>query len=577
MANFTPEGIIRIGRVPFDNSYKHTMTFADRTAQASFFSSVCTQSLSRDDYTYVRMGNSIKVPFNSESLFTYNYVMYQNANYGNKWFYAFIVGINYINKSTTELVLQLDEMQTWYFDYELTTAWIDREHVNDDTPGINLVPEPSMDIQYIYDDKSVGSKVQHYCDYRWVCLMVNAYPHYNASQDAGSGSDAVSGGIYNRVYNACKFILYDLWSESSRSALVTDMDMFNGVGAADTIADAFMIPNECLNESDIKQFYCKAGSSSSAIRPNVYEMATGTEPVSNSFSIKRITSVDGYVPRNKKLLTYPFSCLEIGDFNGRTSEYRWEYAEDSGGTLLFTYSSPVGSALTTYITPTNYCGIGIADWSHFPMPFTVDISNKLSWVYSAYQNWAAQNGMANQLSVIGSLVGGAIGVVGGIGAATTALGATAGAHFAQSELVTDASKLGGAAASGIGAIGGIAGSLATNDRMSRVPNTAKGTIAGNSKVGSGYAGWYACPKVPNKYCASVIDGFFDMFGYQTDYIKVPNREGRACWNYVKTMNAAFHGNVPADSMAVINSIYDAGVTFWHNADVGDYSQANPIV
>ena len=144
MANFSPEGIIRIGTVPFDNSYRHTMTFANATAQSAYFQSCMETRLANGSYTYVRMNNSIRVPFNAEELYTHNYVMYQNRNYGQKWFYAFIVGVNYLNEGTTELVLELDVMQTWYFDYQLVEGFVEREHVDDDSIGAHLNPEPEM-------------------------------------------------------------------------------------------------------------------------------------------------------------------------------------------------------------------------------------------------------------------------------------------------------------------------------------------------------------------------------------------------------------------------------------------------
>ena len=35
-----------------------------------------------------------------------------------------------------------------------------------------------------------------------------------------------------------------------------------------------------------------------------------------------------------------------------------------------------------------------------------------------------------------------------------------------------------------------------------------------------------------------------------------------------------HGNVPADDMALINEIYNSGITFWHTSDIGNYSLNN---
>ena len=168
MPNFTPNGKIYIGHVPFDNSYRHTMTVTNAAAQQTYFSSVCTAALGGTDYTYVRMNNAIRVPFNAEKLYTYNYVMYQNANYGTKWFYAFIVEVNYVNENMTELVLELDVMQTWYFDYTLKQCFVEREHVDDDTWGIHLNPEPSMELEYIYDDFTEKHVIGSY-----IVLLVN--------------------------------------------------------------------------------------------------------------------------------------------------------------------------------------------------------------------------------------------------------------------------------------------------------------------------------------------------------------------------------------------------------------------
>lgn len=68
-----------------------------------------------------------------------------------------------------------------------------------------------------------------------------------------------------------------------------------------------------------------------------------------------------------------------------------------------------------------------------------------------------------------------------------------------------------------------------------------------------------------------------MYGYQVDSVKVPNRTGRRNWNYVKMQNSCHRGTVPASDMDKINSIYNAGITFWHTSDVGNYSLDNSII
>ena len=39
------------------------------------------------------------------------------------------------------ITVQLDVMQTWYFDYTMRKCFVVREHTNDDTIGNNLIEE----------------------------------------------------------------------------------------------------------------------------------------------------------------------------------------------------------------------------------------------------------------------------------------------------------------------------------------------------------------------------------------------------------------------------------------------------
>lgn len=71
-----------------------------------------------------------------------------------------------------------------------------------------------------------------------------------------------------------------------------------------------------------------------------------------------------------------------------------------------------------------------------------------------------------------------------------------------------------------------------------------------------------------------LDQFFDMYGYATNAVKVPNENSRESWNYVKTDNVIINGSVPVQDMRNIKAMYNRGVRFWHTADVGNYSLSN---
>ena len=69
-----------------------------------------------------------------------------------------------------------------------------------------------------------------------------------------------------------------------------------------------------------------------------------------------------------------------------------------------------------------------------------------------------------------------------------------------------------------------------------------------------------------------------MFGYATNKMKIPNIIGRENWNYLKTSRINITGNIPQTDLQEIKSMFDNGVTLWHNPDTFlDYSQSNEIL
>ena len=586
MANFQPSGKILIGRVPFDNSYRHTLTFSSVSEQTSFMMGRMDSSLEKDTYTYVRMNNSIRVMFNAERLYTYDYVMYQNSNYGSKWFYAFIVGVNYVNENCTELVLELDVMQTWYFDYTLKSCFVEREHVSDDTVGAHLNEEPALPLQYQHLNFE-----KHIMEPRWGVLLLNAYMHYVDDEYHSNGVDPCQGVWAQGQYNACRFAIYDLNDADSKQRLSLDVQSLNQHGAADTIADAFTLPANCFSVDDLIKFPIKINDTWTRTSGKVWTLQEGVLPISaGGHSVSKPSTLGTYTPKNNKLLCYPYNYLEIGDFTGRVEDWRYEYFSTNGFCRLS--QRMVASAdCQGYVTPDAYNGIPDSPGNQSFKPFTFDFTNKISWVYSTYQNWAAQNALNNQLAILGGVGAMAFSFLPGISAAGKMLGAGAAqmehlgglglGQASQNALMSYSNAAGrefGATKPNMGALGGglaaIASTLGNIDRMRKHPNTANGNVGGNSRLQNGYTGWYTSQVCLLPEYAAIVDDFLDMYGYQVDRVKVPNRTGRPYWNYVKCQNSCHVGNVPSDMMNQINKIYDAGITFWHTSDVGNYSLNN---
>ena len=137
--DFTPSTVVNVLNVPLNLSNKNQIDFENTTAQASYFSSCLVRSFT--DFTYQRKDNIIRVPVNAEHLYNCNYVMYKNDNFSDKWFYAYITKIEYLNPECTALHIKTDVFQTWFYDCTFRPSFIVRETVLDDSLFKHTIPE----------------------------------------------------------------------------------------------------------------------------------------------------------------------------------------------------------------------------------------------------------------------------------------------------------------------------------------------------------------------------------------------------------------------------------------------------
>ena len=111
--------------------------------------------------------------------------------------------------------------------------------------------------------------------------------------------------------------------------------------------------------------------------------------------------------------------------------------------------------------------------------------------------------------------------------------------------------------------------MSSSVNMSGKPDEAKEFVI--AKENAKIRFYHICPSLEE---AIKLDQFFDMYGYATNAVKVPNEDSRESWNYVKIDNVIINGSMPVQDMAAIKTMYNKGVRFWHTTDVGNYSLSN---
>jgi ribosomal protein L23 len=543
MSLITPNSTFKLLHgVPLDFNHRNVRYFGSRSEQLSFFEAFSKYSF--PSCTYVRQEGKIRVDKKADDLYDCNYLMYQNTSYGSKWFYAFITDVEYVNDSTTYISFILDDFQNWLYniDYTIKPSFVEREHVTDDSIGAHIIDEGLA-----LNDFITTSRSEYIFNDWWICIgsAVELKAGENYLRYAG-------GYTYGGIYSAINWYCFEM-----ATALALLPAIFEGLASTnkmDAIVSMFMIPKDIVGIAQSDGGYLQAD-----IRVPV------------GLTVPNTKTLDGYYPRNKKLLTYPYRSLLLSNNEGNTSALRYEFF--TGGNdyadLEFVGGIQPNSRIIAY--PISYKGVtrnvqeGVS-LGNFPQ--CAWLSNVYAqWLGQMERRWGYQEGRMTRNYIANLLSGGIVG--GAVGEATGSK--NVGVNVA-----------GGVAKSGVS---GIMNQLDFYSKMaeekeihSMEPPAVKGTIGnGYTNISIGKYGFQLEERTIKQEIAKSIDGYFDMFGYKVNSIKVPNLNTRPHWNYVKTTGITIIGNVPADALVNITNVFNNGVTFWKNTDeIGNYSLNNSI-
>lgn len=499
-----PDTNIRLLRnVPLSQAYDHTLYFSSRTSQTSYFTGLTKYNL--NDQSYQRMQQAIRVGINAENLYDCNYLMFQNSAFGNKWFYAFITDVEYINNNVSKVIFEIDSIQTWFlFDCTLKQSFVEREHSVTDVIGENLVPENVELGDYIaLDFMSSG-----YLGPKSIVMACTFNLDLNN----------VAGGTYAGIYSGLYYNVF-----STYTAANTFIERATEENKSDGIVACFMMPTAMI-------------------------LTPGETAKTFNLSYRKITdNINGYVPKNKKLFTHPYNFLYCTNLNGNYAEFKYEYFTDpSSCTFLMTGDMTCNP--TVMVAPTNYKGV----LTNYNERIILDGWPQCAFTTDTFKAWLAQNASSLAVSTMSSALSA------GIGAGT---------------MVATGGLMG--AGQTISGITGVANIIAKATDTSSLPRQAHGSPAAGVNSAVGIQDFAFMHTQIRAEFAKIIDDYFNMFGYATHEVKVPNISSRPYWNYVKTQNVVITGAVPATDLVAIKNCFNRGITFWKNgSNVGNYSLNN---
>ena len=526
----TPNTNITLLKTPIELDSMNQLTFSSKEAQYNYFNSL--PKISYDNATYQRKEGVIRFPTSLntvtyEDLLDYNYCMYQNTSYDDKWFYAYITNITYDNDGMSLIEIETDVFQTWQFDITYKASFIEREMIskNDDIVGANTVPENLETGEYTNIDTSSFTYSGYY-----TCIAISENL-FDSSQSPIQN--------YNGITSGLTYIILKTTSDVKKA-----VQLYNQ--KTEALYSMFMIPKEFVPNPTWLQWSFTFASLTITIDYAYVPNSIGTIGLGD-VDISIPTTINGYTPKNKKLFTYPYNFIKADNNSGTNVIYQYEFFSNMNQ-CRFHQWGVINAGCSIKSVPLNYKNISV----NFNESFNNAKLPICSWLNDPYINWLTQNGVNMNARVIKSTVGGAI----------------AGAKFGG---------VGGAIAGAtLGGIGSIFSNVVESVSHDKIPQQVEGNTNSSDIMFS--AGnitpifYRTCIRAE---FARIIDDFFSMYGYKTNRVKTPNLNNRSNWNYVKTINCNFIGNIPQNDMQKIKDLFNNGITLWHNASTFlDYSQSN---
>lgn len=525
--------LIMAKEIKVDRDYKNVLNYSEEQmlnlVNTNKVNGVANFGFVGDGFT-----NRIRVPFTYAECIQSNYIAFQNKFFSNKWFFAWIDNVAYVNDNTCELTFTVDAWSTWFSYWTAEETFVIREHTNNDAIGANTIPE-NIDVGEVVEESKDEMIYLSDC---YFCII--------ASYDPGTDKDFVGVQKINGTLFGYEVCLFD----NDVASLENFLKATNKAGKIESILGLFMCPKALFNEVDLFEVNAEYDNAQyTYLRVDIKTLSEANNVIELPFPINATRSFSDFVPKNNKVYCYPYNYLLVTNGVGNQNIYKYEnfYNEnDITINISFAIQLAFSIGISGRVVPRGYKKID----------YNIDESLPIakfptcSWAGDAFTNWLTDNA----INVATQMV-----TAGAVGVSSIATGNMAG-------IVSTA--------------GMVANLIGQFYQASLLPSIIGGNNTGDVNFSDNKNIVKFLHMRSKKEYLEIIDNYFTMYGYRTNRLKIPNITGRRSWNYIEITASSDigFGTVPSTYMEIINNACRRGVTIWHNhSTLGDYSQDNSIV
>lgn len=487
---------------------EHQIFFKSKEGQTQYFLSC--PSLSFTNFTFQRKDNVIKIGVNIEQLYSYNYVMYQNTRFTNKYFYAFITKMIYINENLTEVHIKTDCFQTWLFDFTVKKSFVDRQ-----TPFLDSKST-------IADSVATGQLIHKKSLHIPFTGGYFAFCSCDVTQDVTTDSTPYHFDVGN--YSIPCWVLYWNNTEEESKKMSDTLLAIANHGWGDRILSVVYCPY-IGNKDDLKLVNYNSD------KIGVINICIGFTTVDSMKSTFELDFND-VVVEHQKALTYPYAKITLTDgATGQTIELAPEKFINNKAS--FDIYGTISETPTYKIIPKNYKSQG----SSPSEALVTKCNTTISTANNLYAKYMMANGeiMSNR-EVFGAaeMFGSALNV--------SAKGIVSGFEkmVGISAQENQARKLG--------------------RQVTNITDDSMGRLCYNNEL-------IVTLFTMDSDHENMSNNFWKMYGYPVHSLSDVNLSSADDFNFVKLVSPNIEGgNIPSEDMEEIEKIFSNGVTLWHTTE-----------
>lgn len=493
------------------------------------------------NYSFIRQNrDSLRTSFTYSQVLNSNYIAFQNSDYDNKWFFAFIDEVIYRGDKCTEIVYTVDSWATWFNKLTIKPCFVKRHHVNDDTIGLNTVPENlnvgEMVEVFEQDDGYLSGQI-----FFWVAMQTNWLIENGSTVSSSTKGEQFDGvSLYNKQLFGNRFILFRINTPADVKNVGLYIKRTVGDGHPNDIINLFIVPPALVDEPNLTSRTANAGTGQADLDFTFYLPNYSFSIAETTINIDKVTSFTGLTIKNNKCFCYPYNYLIVSNNVGNQNTFKYE--EFSTNTANFKIQLSLNVGISGKLLPLNYKGMLEADDESLP---TAKYPT-CSWSGDAYTNWLTQQAVNFPTQFTKRVMG------------TPVNGPDIGFSISY----------------------GAADIIGSIYEAGLLPNIEGGQNTGDVNFASGKNSFtFRGMRAKDEYMR-IIDDYFTKFGYKIARVVTPNITGRTYWNYVEIGNyeEIGYGTIPMSHMEIINKACRKGVTIWHSHDnIGNYNLDNTIV